>query len=190
MKRRSNQYYFGNKSSVSIIFYIILFALLLYLIIPHTTLYYKKSIFSPFTERLNQQDIILVKGEVFGLHVMNINKRVSFTSTDIKVADVNIFGKVFAYRCGTTFIKAKVDDKVLKCRVRVISINKNNLVLKVGKSSRLKVKGISATVHWSSKDKSVAVINRFGKVTAISKGTTKMYGKVKGKTITCNIRVK
>lgn len=186
--KKSNLFHY--RGGISIIFYIALIALLWYLIIPHTSLYYKKDLFTPFWQRLNENDITLVEGEEFKLYVMRINKRVRFSSTDIKVADVNLFGKVVAYRNGTTIIKAKVDGKVLKCRVRVIDINKKNINLKIGKSSRLKIKGAWFGVHWSSSNSSVAVVNRYGKVSAVSKGSAIISGKVRKKTVTCYIKVK
>lgn len=178
------------RGGISIIYYIILFALLWYLIIPHTSLYYRNEIFHPFWQRLNEEDLILVKGEVFKLYVMGINKRVRFSSTDIKVADVDIFGNVTAYRCGTTIIRAKVEGKVLKCRVKVISMNKENINLNVGKSYRLKIKGVWYGIQWSSSNTSIAVVNRYGKITGLSEGNAIIYGKVRGKIVKCNVNVK
>jgi uncharacterized protein YjdB len=177
------------RGGISIIFYIALFALLWYLIIPHTSFYYRDNFFSPFWQRLNREDVTLIEGEEFKLYVMGINKKLSFRSTDIKVADVDLFGNVTAYRCGTTIIKAKVEGKILKCRVKVININKKNLNLKVGKRKRLKIRGVWYGVHWSSSNTSVVIVNRYGKVTAIAKGKAVIYGKVRGKTMKCKISV-
>jgi hypothetical protein len=181
---------FRFKGVLSVIFYIALIALLWYLIIPHTLFFFKKDLFSPFWNRLNKQDITLAEGEVFKLYSMGINKRVSFSSSDIKVADVDIFGNVTAYRSGTTIIKAKVDGKFLKCRVRVIDISKEKLKLKVGKNSRLKLKGATFGIHWSSSNTSVVIVNRYGKVTAVSRGNATVTGKVRGKEVSCKVIVK
>jgi uncharacterized protein YjdB len=172
------------------IFYIALIALLWYLIIPHTLFYYNKTVVSPLWHRLNKRDVTLVAGETFKLRVMELNKRVSFRSTDIKVADVDLFGNVTAYRCGTTIIRARVDGKVLKCRVRVIRISKERLKLKAGKSSYLKIKGAVFGVSWESSDSSVVIINRYGKVTAVSVGNAMIIGKVDGKEVSCKVTVK
>lgn len=189
MKKNIFFHLFRYRGGISVIFYIAFIALLWYLIIPHTSLYYRNDIFTPFWQRLNEEDIILVKGESFKLYVMGINKKMSFSSTDIKVADVNLFGKVFSFRTGTTIIKVKVDNKVLQCRVKVIDISKNNLNLKVGKSSRLKIEGAWFGVRWSSSDTTVVVVGKLGKVTAVSKGITIITGKYKKKTVTCKIHV-
>ena len=189
MKKKIFFHLFRYRGGISIIFYIAFIALLWYLIVPHTSLYYKNNIFTPFWQRLNEEDIILVKGESFKLYLMGINKKMKFSSTDIKVADVNIFGKVFSFRSGTTIIKVKVDKMVLQCRVKVIDISKNNLKLKVGKSSKLKIVGAWFGVRWTSSDTSVVVVSKSGNVRAVSKGNTIITGKYKNKTVTCKIQV-
>lgn len=190
MDRKSISHLFRFRGVISLVYYVALFALVWYFIIPHTSMYFKSVFFIPFWQRLNENEIVLSKGEEFQLHVIGINKKVSFSSTDIKVADVDIFGNVTAYRSGTTIIRAKVDGKVLKCRVKVIKINKESLNLKVGKKVKLKIKGVLFGVRWRSNDTSIAVVNRFGKVTAVSKGDVIIYGKVRGKTVKCKINVK
>ena len=190
MKKNSLSKLFQFRGAVSILYYIAFAALLWYLIIPHTSLYFINNIFTPFSKRLNAEDITLVKGEEFKLRVMNLNKRLYFSSTDIKVADVNIFGNVTAYRAGVTIIRVKIGDDVLKCRVRVIDINKKTLTLKAGKRYRLNAKGVWFGVSWSSGNTSIARVSRYGNVTAVSKGTVKIYGKVRGKTMSCTVTVR
>lgn len=190
MNKNSFLRLFRFKGPISLLYYAALLVLLWFLIVPHTSFYFTKSFFTPFPQRLNKDDVTLVKGEEFTLRVLSINKRISFTSTDIKVADVNIFGKITAYRVGTTIIKAKYGDKVLKCRVRVIAINKKKLNLKAGRSAKLRIQGAWFGARWSSGDTSVVVVSRFGKVTAVSKGSAKVYCKIRGKTLSCTVNVK
>jgi uncharacterized protein YjdB len=178
---------FRFRGGISIIFYIAFIALLWYLIIPHTSIYYRTQIFQPIWGSLNDDDITLVKGETFKLYVRGINNRVSYSSTDIKVAGVNFLGKITAYRGGTTFIKVKLNDEVIKCRVRVIEISDDYMKLKVGRSSHLRVKGAWFGVSWKSSDKTIATVNRFGKVKAKSKGKAVISAKVRGKTVSCTV---
>lgn len=155
----------------------------------NSSIFYRKSFTLPFSLHLNRQDVYLMKGEEFKLSVFGINKRVSFYSTNFRVAGVNFNGRVFGYQTGKTFIVAKVDKKELRCRVHVIDINKQSLELKEGKSYRLRIKGSNSFVGWKSKDNYIATVSIFGKVKAISKGTTIIYAKVKGKTLKCTVRV-
>ena len=107
MKKNKLLQLFQFRGAVSIIYYIAFLALLWYLIVPHTSLFYFNDIINPMKNRLNKEDIVLVKGEEFRIKIQNVNKRLSFSSTDIKVADVNILGTVTAYRVCTTIVKVK-----------------------------------------------------------------------------------
>lgn len=190
MKKKGFFHLFGYKGAISIIYYISLFALLWYLIVPRTSLFFRNDLEMPLSERLHVKDIVMVKGEAFKLYVVGINKKVSFSSTDFKVADVNIFGKVFAFRPGTTIIRARYDDVTLKCRVRVIDLNKKKLTLKKGETFRVKVKGPKFIVKWKSSNKKVATVSWTGKVKGVSKGTTKIIAECSGKTLVCEVNVK
>lgn len=132
----------------------------------------------------------MVKGEEFHLTVFGINKRVSFTSMNFRVAWVNFNGRVYANLPGKTFIIAKVDGKKLKCRVHVIDINKKLLLLNTGEIKHLKIRGTNSIVRWKSSNKKVATVNLFGKIEAKKKGYTVISAKVKGKVLTCTVFVK
>jgi uncharacterized protein YjdB len=144
----------------------------------------------PFSLHLSRQDIYMIKGEETHISVFGLNKRVKYHSTNFRVAGVNFTGRIFAYRTGKAFIIAKVGKKELKCRVHVIDISREKLVLKIGKSYRLKMKGAGAFTSWKSSDKSVATVTLFGTVTAKRKGKTVITAKVKGRTLKCTVTVK
>jgi uncharacterized protein YjdB len=143
----------------------------------------------PFSVHLNKQDVVLIKGEEFHLFVYGINQRVSYSTSNFRVAGVNFNGRVMAYQTGKAFIIVKVKGKVLKCRVRVIDINKEKLTLKEGKTYRLNVKGIAAFASWSSSNTKVASVSIFGKVKAKAAGDTVITAKVKGKIVKCKLHV-
>lgn len=131
----------------------------------------------------------MIKGEEFHLFVYDINKRVSFSSTNFRVAGVNFNGRVFAYNTGKAFIIAKVGKKELRCRVHVVDISSKSIELKAGETYHLKIKGSNAFVSWKSKDKEIATVSMFGKVTAKSCGSTVITAKIKGKTLKCKVVV-
>lgn len=131
----------------------------------------------------------MLKGEEFHLSVFGINKRISYHSTNFLVAGVNFTGRVYAYRTGKAFIIVKVDGKKLKCRVRVIDINKKSIILKEGKSFRLKIHGGGCFIRWKTGNSEIATVNRFGRVKAKNKGITVITAKVKGKIVRCKVRV-
>lgn len=145
----------------------------------------------PFSLHLNEENIVLEKGETFRLSVFGVNKRVHYSSKDFKVAYVNLNGKVFAKKPGITFITAKVGKKTLRCKVRVIAINRKSLTLEVGEKYQFHIEGdgIISSVSWKSSNSSVAYVNDYGYVTAKRKGTTVITAKIYGKKLSCKLKV-
>lgn len=181
---------FRFQGPISIIYYIAFAGLLWYLIIPHTSIFYRSNLFDSFFVRMNAEDVVLKKGEEFHLYLFRLNQRVSYSSTDIKVADVSIFGTVTAYRPGTTFIRIRFNGKERKCRVRVIDISHKKLTLSRGRGCRLYIKGPNGRVKWYSGNKKIATVSRFGKVNGRGKGRVVIYAKVDGKLLACQVTVK
>ena len=160
-------------------------------------LYQRTSIFfldmpdMPFSQHLNTENIVLETGETFRLSVFGINKRVHYSSKDFKVAYVNLNGKVFAKKPGVTFITAKVGKKTLRCKVRVIAINRKSLTLAAGEKYQFHIEGdgIISSVSWKSSNSSIAYVNNYGYVTAKRKGTTVITAKIYGKKLSCKLKV-
>lgn len=174
-----------------IIYTIALLSLLWYMIIPNSRIYYKKPDFFPFFKRLNTRDLIMTPGEEFKLRVQNINIRVKFSSLDIKVAGVTPFGTVIALRPGKTYINVKYNNNKLRCRVRVIDLNKKKINISPNEKYKLKVKGKAffQRVKWSSSSPEVAKVDKRGRVIGISKGKTVITAKTSKKTLKCTVIV-
>lgn len=168
-----------------------LFALIWYLIIPNSSINYRKD-YQPFSSRLNNRDIVMVQGEVFKLRLLRLNKRVKYSSMDIKVAIVSPFGNIIALRPGKTFIKLTYDDKEIKCRVRVYKLNKTNISIGVDEKYDLDLigPGIIKSVKWYSNKSRVAKVNRFGTVKGVSRGDAIITAKIHGKEIKCKVIVR
>ena len=77
------------------------------LILPHTTIFYSWRLFEPFTKHVNTKTVYMTVGEEYTIRLFQINKRVNYYSTDIKVADVSRDGIVTAFRPGKTVIVMK-----------------------------------------------------------------------------------
>ncbi len=172
-----------------LVMFIVLLIVLRYLII-NSSVYFRDYRELPFTVHLNKDNIVMVKGDTFQLRINGINKRVKYSTTDFRIAWVSPLGKIHALQTGKAFINAKVDEKTIKCRVRVIDINKKQIVLNTGDSKRLRVKGMIRFPKWKSSDPKVASVNSFGKVIGKSKGSTIIKGKVKGASLECKVIVK
>ncbi len=161
-----------------------------YLIIPNSSINYRKE-FQPFSNRLNEKDLVMIKGETFKLRLLKLNKRVKFSSMDIKVAPVTPLGTVIALRPGKTYIRVKYENQELKCRVRVYKINKNKIKIKTNKKIDLDIKGpgILKLVKWSSSKPNIAKVNRFGTVKGVTKGKAVITGEIYDKKIKCYVIV-
>ena len=105
------------------------------------------------------------------------SKKVTWSSSNKKVAAVSTKGKVTAKKKGTAIITAKVSGKKYKCKITVKNpyLNKKTVTLNKGKTLTLKLTGATAKKYKSSNTK-VATVNSKGKITAKGAGTT---------TITC-----
>ena len=110
-----------------------------------------------------------------------------------------------AKKVGKTTITVKTTSgKSCKCTINVVKkakkstavkLNKKTLKMKKGAGSylvpALKPKNSTDTIHWSSSNKKVATVDKYGKVTAKKKGTVKITAKTSsGKKATCKITVK
>ncbi|NLO08615.1 MAG: hypothetical protein GX129_01945 [Clostridiales bacterium] len=182
-KSLSNNLYKG-------IIILIILLVVIFSLYRNSGLFYRKGIILPFSLNLNRQEVYLVKGEEFRVFVYGINKRVSFHSTNFRVAGVNFNGRVFAYQTGKAFIIAKVDGRELKCRVKVIDINKERLNLNVGDTYRLGIKGPAFIAKYKSSNSRIATVNIFGKVKAKKPGKTTITVIVKGKLLKCAVTVR
>lgn len=179
----------SNKRSVKILVLIVFLILITRFLIFNSSVYFRKKIYLPFSLHLNKQDIVLKKGEERRLFVYGANKWVKYSSTNFKVASVDLQGRVVAHKTGKVFIKAKVDNQTLICRIRVIDLNKSRVRLKVGRGTALRVRGGVFRAKWQSSNKKVAIVNRFGYVKSKSKGRATIMVKVKGKKLRSTIIV-
>ena len=160
-------------------------------IIPRTSIYYRLKLYYPVLGNyLNDYDLVLIKGESKRIYVKNINVRVRYESTDFKVAFVNDLGKITAKRTGLCFIKVHVKGKELKCRVRVISLNYSSLKLSVGDGKWLNVRGCVLRERYYSSNKAVVKVSRFGRITAVSKGSATITVKAYGREMKCKVVVR
>lgn len=68
-------------------------------------------------------------------------------------------------------------------------LSKTSISLQVDKSYTLKVKNNKKKVKWSTSSKKIAKVTKKGEVTAVRKGTCRVYAKVSGKKLSCKVVV-
>ncbi len=127
--------------------------------------------------------------------------KVTYASSNKKVATVSAKGVVKGLKAGTAKITVKsgkkkfvVTVKVTRPAVTAIKNVPKNVKVKKGKTYTLKPKfspaGSSGSLKYTSSNKKVATVNAKGKITAKKKGTatiTVQTGKIK---VTCKVTVK
>ncbi|MDO5293642.1 MAG: hypothetical protein Q4F05_12950 [bacterium] len=155
-----------------------------------TRFYYYKPLYIPFGERLNSENVVLVVGETHTVRLININKRVSYSTSDFRVALVLFTGKVYARKVGTAVINVSFEDKQAKCYIRVIDINHRKKEITVGEKEKLRIKGANETVKWKSENKKVVSVNREGIIKGEGIGVAVVVGEVHGKMLRCQVSVK
>lgn len=137
------------------------------------------------------------------------NRRVYWSSGNKSVATVNSKGLIRAVKSGTAYITAKAADgsgKKAVCKVTVkanvpvssVTLNKKSMILTKGTTGALSMtlspsNATNKNVVWSSSNRSVAMVNYLGKVTALKEGTTTITVKAmdgSGKKASCAVTVK
>lgn len=133
-------------------------------------------------------------------------RKLTWRSSDVKVATVTSDGVVKGVKGGTAHISATIDgvsNATATCTVTVrqpitkIALNKKSIKLKKGKKFTLKAKLSPSNVYtsykkvkWSSSNKKVATVSSKGKVTAKKKGTAYITATAhNGKKAKCKVSV-
>ena len=124
-----------------------------------------------------------------------VTGKVTFKSSNKKVATVNSKGVITGKKAGKTVITVKVGKYTKKLTVTVkkpsFKLVKSSAKLKKGKKTTIKVKVAPVSkVTYKTSNKKVATVNSKGVVTAKKKGTTKITVKCNGITRTFKVTVK
>lgn len=165
---------------------------------------------------LNRSELSLEVGTSEALEVIitpdnATNKKVTWKSTNLHVATVDMNGKVTALKAGLVTILVVTEDgaKIATCSVVCggediepdiaivgIELNKNTLSLKEGESETLEAiitpnNATNKKVTWVSNDENVAVVDSNGKVTAIQSGNATVVAVTENsaKTASCEVVV-
>ena len=124
----------------------------------------------------------------------NSNK-VTWKSSNTKVASVNQSGKVTAKKAGTTTITATANGKTAKCKVIVkkptLKLTKSSAKIKKGKKVTIKAKATpAAKIRYKSSNKRVATVTSKGVVKGKKKGTARITVTANGVKKTFKVTVK
>lgn len=118
--------------------------------------------------------------------------KMTFKSSNPKVAAVNSNGKVTAKAKGNATVTAKTSKVTwtYKIKVEKPKLSNTRLSFYTKTSKQLKLKGTSRKVTWSSSAPSVVSVNKKGKITARRTGKATITAKVNGVKYKCKVTVK
>lgn len=124
-----------------------------------------------------------------------VTGKVTFKSSNKKVATVNSKGVIIGKKAGKAVITVKVGKYTKKLTVKVkkpsFKLVKSSVKLKKGKKTTIRVKAAPVSkVTYKTSNKKVATVNSKGVVTAKKKGTAKITVKCNGITRTFKVTVK
>ena len=124
-----------------------------------------------------------------------VTGKVTFKSSNKKVATINSKGVITGKKAGKAVITVKVGKYTKKLTVKVkkpsFKLVKSSVKLKKGKKTTIRVKAaLVSKVTYKTSNKKVATVNSKGVVTAKKKGTAKITVKCNGITRTFKVTVK
>lgn len=124
--------------------------------------------------------VVLEISETLQLSVdddLNVNKNMSWSTSDSAVATVNEKGVVTALSPGNTIITVKSTDGTYSDYINVLVVEDASdyrlaIDLKIGQSARLIVDDLTNSINtiWQPMDSAIANVTSKGKVTALKKG--------------------
>lgn len=153
------------------------------------------------TPKLSRTSLTLTEKKFCAIKLTGTTVKVTYSSSNPKIARVDSKGRITAVKKGTAVITAKANTKKFTCKVTVKaapkptptpkpSLNATALNMNKGDVRQLQVKNYKDLLVWTSDDTSVATVDSKGKVTAVNVGTTKIQvrdtGGWKG---SCTVRV-
>ena len=144
----------------------------------------------------NSTSKTIASGKQFTLKVMYLKNKVTWKSSNTKIATVKN-GVVTAKKTGNVTITAKGGGYTMTCKVRVTNpqlLNSSGeavegITVTKGFSRILNVKGGAGDVTWKSSNEKIATV-KDGKIKGIKLGTCNVYATVNGKTLKCKVTVK
>lgn len=163
--------------------------------------------------KLNKTNVTINVNQSYQLKVRGTTRKVTWKSSNRKVAVVSRSGKVTGKKSGKAVITAKVNKKSYKCRITVkqnpkpaVSSTKASVKVKRVKEGTYNVtlnenvKNVALTAKsgktnvtkkstWKSLNENIVTITRNGQITARQAGKAKVTVSYKGKKTTLNVTV-
>ena len=126
---------------------------------------------------------------------MEPSNKITWKSSNPKIATVDAKGVVTGKKKGTVTITAKVNGLTRKCKVTVeepsISVWQKDISIYAGSIYNLyvNVRPYTAKVKWTSSNNKVVKVDKDGTITALKPGTAKVTASINGGKAVCQIKI-
>jgi uncharacterized protein YjdB len=144
------------------------------------------------TVKLNKTKATVYVGNTVELKLNGVSSgKVTWASSDTKIATVSSKGLVTAKKKGTVTITATYKEKAYNCTVKVksASISEKSLTIQVGRGYTLDVNNTEGKVTWKSSDTKIAKVNENGFISPLKEGNVTVSAKVGSETYTCKLKI-
>lgn len=140
---------------------------------------------------IDQRNAVVYLRQPVKLKVLGAKGKVTWSSSNKKVAKVDGNGKVTAVKVGKATIKATVDGETYKCKVTVKKPALSDKKVSVDERSSVKIKLLGATIKKvKSNDTSIAKVTKKGVITGVKEGKcTITVTDTQKKTYKCSVTV-
>ena len=140
--------------------------------------------------KISKKAVVLYVGDQTKVKVNGTSRRVTWTSSNTKVATVKN-GTITAKKQGNAVVTAKVGNQKYTCKVTVKNqqLSKKSVTLKENHYITIKLIGANHKVVWKTSNKKVATVKN-GKILAVKAGTATITATSNGKSYACKVTVK
>lgn len=140
---------------------------------------------------LNKKSIKLKQYSKYVLQLNHSYGKITWRSSNKKIATVSSKGLVKAKKEGACIIYADNLGKTYSCKVKVkpVKLSKQSLTMGIGHTEKLTLKNAEGTVKWGSSSEKVASVSSTGVITANKAGTCNIWAKYAGHTFRCQVEV-
>ena len=146
--------------------------------------------------KLNKASVTTYKGKKYTLKAStSYATRVSWKTSNSKIATVNSSGVITPKKAGKVTITATAYGKKATCKITVknpsVSLNKKSATVYKGSKYTLKAStSYSTKVTWKSSNNKIATVSSKGVVTPKKAGKVTITASAYGKKVTCKVTVK
>lgn len=143
--------------------------------------------------QMNKKNLSLTPGSTAQLALWGTSERITWSTSDSKIATVSDTGKVKAIAAGNATVTAEVDGKKVISKVSVLDISKPSVVMEVngwsGNIKTLKMLGATEPVKWVSSNPAIATVSSNGRIFAKNYGAVTITASVNGKKFTSKVKI-